>query len=442
MIEGKKGNPWALLPFFVFVAVYIISGIVTNDFYALPVTVPFLLAALVALAMNKRESFNAKLERFCLGAADTNIILMCIIFILAGAFAQVAKDMGAVDSTVNLGLSLLPGNILIAGVFVIACFISTSIGTSMGTIAAIAPMAVGIAAKTGVPVELALAAVVGGSMFGDNLSMISDTTIAATKTQGCELKDKFRVNFKIVLPAAILTTVILAVITSGNEISLTGAYSYSLVKVLPYIFVLVGALLGGNVILVLIFGTVFSGVVGIATGAFNIVGFAQSVGKGITGMSDLVIMSLLISGIVELVKHNGGIDFIINFIVKRIKSKKGAEIGISALISIVDACTANNTVAIVMVGPLAKDIADRFGVDPRKTASLLDTFSCFVQGIIPYGAQILVAAGVAKISPILVMKYLYYPYLMGICAIIAILTGLPKLTPIKEKINLDNEQVA
>lgn len=442
MIEGKKGNPWALLPFFVFVAVYIISGIVTNDFYALPVTVPFLLAALVALAMNKRESFNAKLERFCLGAADTNIILMCIIFILAGAFAQVAKDMGAVDSTVNLGLSLLPGNILIAGVFVIACFISTSIGTSMGTIAAIAPMAVGIAAKTGVPVELALAAVVGGSMFGDNLSMISDTTIAATKTQGCELKDKFRVNFKIVLPAAILTTIILAVITSGNEISLTGAYSYSLVKVLPYIFVLAGALLGGNVILVLIFGTVFSGVVGIATGAFNIVGFAQSVGKGITGMSDLVIMSLLISGIVELVKHNGGIDFIINFIVKRIKSKKGAEIGISALISIVDACTANNTVAIVMVGPLAKDIADRFGVDPRKTASLLDTFSCFVQGIIPYGAQILVAAGVAKISPILVMKYLYYPYLMGICAIIAILTGLPKLTPIKEKINLDNEQVA
>lgn len=442
MIEGKKGNPWALLPFFVFVAVYIISGIVTNDFYALPVTVPFLLAALVALAMNKRESFNAKLERFCLGAADTNIILMCIIFILAGAFAQVAKDMGAVDSTVNLGLSLLPGNILIAGVFVIACFISTSIGTSMGTIAAIAPMAVGIAAKTGVPVELALAAVVGGSMFGDNLSMISDTTIAATKTQGCELKDKFRVNFKIVLPAAILTTIILAVITSGNEISLTGAYSYSLVKVLPYIFVLAGALLGGNVILILIFGTVFSGVVGIATGAFNIVGFAQSVGKGITGMSDLVIMSLLISGIVELVKYNGGIDFIINFIVKRIKSKKGAEIGISALISIVDACTANNTVAIVMVGPLAKDIADRFGVDPRKTASLLDTFSCFVQGIIPYGAQILVAAGVAKISPILVMKYLYYPYLMGICAIIAILTGLPKLTPIKEKINLDNEQVA
>ncbi|MDW8801995.1 Na+/H+ antiporter NhaC family protein [Clostridium sp. A1-XYC3] len=442
MIEGKKGNPWALLPFFVFVAVYIISGIVTNDFYALPVTVPFLLAALVALAMNKRESFNAKLERFCLGAADTNIILMCIIFILAGAFAQVAKDMGAVDSTVNLGLSLLPGNILIAGVFVIACFISTSIGTSMGTIAAIAPMAVGIAAKTGVPVELALAAVVGGSMFGDNLSMISDTTIAATKTQGCELKDKFRVNFKIVLPAAILTTIILAVITSGNEISLTGAYSYSLVKVLPYIFVLAGALLGGNVILILIFGTVFSGVVGIATGAFNIVGFAQSVGKGITGMSDLVIMSLLISGIVELVKYNGGIDFIIDFIIKRIKSKKGAEIGISVLISIVDACTANNTIAIVMVGPLAKDIADRFGVDPRKTASLLDTFSCFVQGIIPYGAQILVAAGVAKISPILVMKYLYYPYLMGICAIIAILTGLPKLTPIKEKINLDNEQVA
>lgn len=427
MNKENRGNAFALFPFLVFVTIYILFGVVTKDFYVLPVTVPFLIGALAALAMNRKEKFNDKLERFCLGAADTNIMLMCIIFILAGSFAQVSKDMGAVESTVNLGLSILPGNILIAGVFVIACVISTSIGTSMGTISAIAPMAVGVASKTGIPVELAVAAVVGGAMFGDNLSLISDTTIAATKTQGCQLKDKFRVNFRMVIPAAIATAVILAIITSGKELIITGSYSYSLIKVLPYILVLVGALMGINVILVLIFGTIFSGVIGVIMGSFNIIGFAQSMGKGIGGMADLVIMALLISGIVELVKYNGGIDFIINFITKRIKSKRGAEFGIAALISVVDACTANNTVAIVMVGPLAKDICNKFDVDPRKSASILDTFSCFVQGIIPYGAQLLVAAGIAKVSPLMIMKYLYYPYFMVISVVLCIIFGLPKL---------------
>ncbi|KYH28450.1 MULTISPECIES: Na+/H+ antiporter NhaC family protein [Clostridium] len=425
-----KGTPWALIPLAVFLVMYLVPSIVTNDFYKMPVSVSFIVASMVAIAMNRNESINKKVEVFCKGAGNTDIILMVIIFILAGAFAEVAKVMGAVDSTVNLGLTILPGNILLAGVFMICCFISLSIGTSVGTIAALAPMALGIAEKTGIPVGLALGAVVSGAMFGDNLSMISDTTIAATRTQGCEMRDKFKMNFAIVIPAAVATVAIFSLINMGNSTVLDGSYGYSIIKVLPYMIVLIAALIGVNVMLVLVGGTIFAGVVGIITNTFDVWGFLKAVQDGIFGMSELIIISLLIGGMVEVIKYNGGIDFLLSFIRKRIKNKKGAELGIAALVSVVDVCTANNTIAIVMAGPIVKNIADKYEIDPRRAASLLDIFSCFFQGIIPYGAQILTAVGVAsamKISPFDVMKYLYYPYLMGICAVLAVVLGIPKI---------------
>ncbi|QXM06436.1 Na+/H+ antiporter NhaC family protein [Crassaminicella indica] len=423
----KKGNPWALLPLVVFLGMYLVTSIIIGDFYKMPVSVAFLVASIVAIAMNRKESINKKVEVFCKGAGNSNIIIMCLIFILAGGFAQVAREMGAVDSTVNLGLSILPGNILIAGVFVIGCFISLSIGTSVGTIVAIAPMAVGIAEKTGIPVGLALGAVVSGAMFGDNLSMISDTTIAASRTQGCEMRDKFKMNFIIVVPAAIITAIIFIFMRIGDASVLIESYDYSIVKVFTYLVVLIAALIGVNVMVVLVGGTLFAGAVGIATGAFDVWGFVQAVGKGIMGMSEIIIISLLIGGMVEVIKYNGGIDFLLAFITKRIHSKKGAELGIGMLVSVVDICTANNTIAIVMAGPIAKDIGERYDVDPRRAASILDTFSCFCQGMIPYGAQLLVAASVAGTSSFAIMKYLYYPYLMGICALLAIVFGIPKV---------------
>lgn len=427
----RKGKATALLPLIVFVAIYLSIALITNDFYAMPVTVPFLIAAVVALLMNKKESINDKVEIFCKGAGDSNIILMCLIFILAGAFAQVAKDMGAVESTVNLGLKILPSNILISGIFIIGCFISTSIGTSVGTIVALSPMAVGVADKTGISVALILGSVIGGAMFGDNLSMISDTTIAATRTQGCEMRDKFKTNFFIVLPAAIITAVLFAVITAGNNTTLSGNYQYSIVKVIPYLSVLIAALLGVNVILVLVGGVALSGIVGIATGSMGVIAFLQSIAKGIAGMSELVIVSLVIGGTVEIIKHNGGIDFLLYFITSKVKSRKGAELAIGLLVTLVDACTANNTIAIVTTGPLAKSISSKYNIEPQKTASLLDTFSCFAQGVIPYGAQLLVASGIAGISPFLIMKYLYYPYLIGISAVIAIVIGFPRIKNIE-----------
>ena len=427
IINKRKGSPLALLPLAVFLGVYLVTSIVLGDFYKMPVSVAFLISSIVAICMNKNESISNKAEVFCKGAGNVNIILMCVIFILAGAFAQVAKEMGAVDSTVNLGLSILPSNILIAGIFIIGCFISLSIGTSVGTIVALAPMAVGIAEKTGSPMGLALGAVVSGAMFGDNLSMISDTTIAAARTQGCNMTDKFKMNFRIVVPAAIITTIIFALINAGNTIVLEGNYEYSIIKVLTYVAVLIGALLGVNVMVVLVGGTLLAGGIGIFTNAFDIWGFVQAIEKGIMGMSEIIIISLLIGGIVEIIKFNGGIEFLLTFIKKSIKSKKGAELGIGILVTLVNMCTANNTIAIVTAGPIAKDIADEYGIDPRRSASLLDTFSCFCQGLIPYGAQLLVAASIAGVSSIEIMKFLYYPYLMGICVILAIIFGIPSM---------------
>lgn len=423
--EPKKGNALALLPIGIFLILFLGTGIATQDFYRMPVLVAFLIAATVALLLNPKEKMQTKLEIFCKGAGESNIILMCMIFLLAGAFSNVAKSMGAVESTVQLSLSILPTHLLVAGLFIIACFISISMGTSVGTITALTPIGLGIAQETGMPIALVIGAIIGGGMFGDNLSMISDTTIAAVRTQGCELKDKFKTNFLIVLPAAIITIIILTVLTSKYQGSMKGVYTYSFIQVVPYIAVLVGALIGVNVFVLLAGGTVFAGLIGMFNGSFDFFGFMQAAGDGMMGMEDLAMLSIVIGGTLALIKHNGGIDFLLNSIKKCIRSKKGAEFGIAALVSVVDLCTANNTIAIVMAGPLAKDIAEEYDIDPRRTASLLDIFSSCWQGMIPYGAQILAAAGLAAVSPMELLPYIYYPMLMGICGLLAIAFGFP-----------------
>ena len=359
---------------------------------------------------------------------------MLLIFLFAGAFSGVAKAMGGADAVVSLGLSIVPANLLVTGLFVIGCFISISMGTSVGTIAAIGPIGVAIASKTGIPVALVLGAVVGGAMFGDNLSMISDTTIAATRTQGCEMRDKFKVNFAIVLPAAIITIILLTVMTRGYVAALNDTYNVELIKVLPYLFVLIGAIFGVNVFLLLGGGVIFAGVVGITTGALDLFGVISAISEGMSGMFELCMISVVVGGMVELIKFNGGIDFVLNFIQRRIKNKKGAEFGIAALVSIVDLCTANNTIAIVMAGPLAKNIADEYDIDARKSASILDIFSSVWQGIIPYGAQLLTAAGLAGISPFAIISYLHYPILMFVCGILAISFGLPRVKSSEKKL--------
>lgn len=434
--ERKKGNLFALLPLAVFLLLFVGSGVITGDFYKMPVLVAFIISTAVALLSNRKESMSKKIDVFCKGAGNSDIISMCIIFLLAGAFGTVTKTIGGVDSIVNLSLSVLPANLVVVGLFLIGCFISLSMGTSVGTIAAIAPIGIGVAEATGIPVALVLGAVVGGAMFGDNLSMISDTTIAAVRTQGCELKDKFKVNLLIVLPAAIITVILIAVRTSNYNVELDQVYTYELIKIVPYVLVLIGALLGVNVFALLSGGTIFASLVGIYTGSFDLFGAIEAINIGMSGMFELSMISITIGGLVELIKLNGGIDFILYFISSRIKSKKGAEFGIAALASIVDLCTANNTIAIVMAGPLAKNIADEFEIDPRKSASILDIFSACWQGIIPYGAQLLTAAGLIAISPVDIIPYLYYPGLMGIFGMIAIVLGVPKLKPIKKSKNV------
>lgn len=429
----KKGNPWALMPLVVFLVLFVGSGIITGDFYKMPVVVAFLIAAAVALFSNREATLQDKIDVFCKGAGESNIILMIVIFLLAGGFSGVAKAMGGVDSTVNLSLSILPANLLVVGLFVIGCFISVSMGTSVGTISALAPIGLGVAEKTGMSLPLIVGAIVGGAMFGDNLSMISDTTIAAVRTQGCELKDKFRTNFLIVLPAAIITIILLVVITSGHVATTNQTYSYEVIKVVPYLAVLIGALCGVNVFLLLGSGIVLAGAIGMFTGSFSFLGFIEAVSGGINGMQELSILVLIVGGVVGLIKFNGGIDFILNFITSRIKSKKGAEFGIAILVSIIDLCTANNTIAIVTAGPLAKDIANKYDIDPRKSASILDIFSSCWQGIIPYGAQLLTAAGICGISPVEIIKFLYYPGLMFVFGTLSIVFGIPALSKAKKE---------
>lgn len=422
----EKGNPFALLPLGVFLVLFVGTGILTKDFYKMPVLVAFFIAAACAFAFNKKESLHTKINIFCKGAGDSNIIMMCMIFLLAGAFSSIAKEMGGVDATVNLSLSVLPPNLLIGGLFVIACFISMSMGTSVGTIAALTPVGMGIAEKTGIPIALVVGAIVGGGMFGDNLSMISDTTIAAVRTQGCELRDKFKVNFLIVLPAAIITIILLTGMTASYPIDINAVYTYEWIKVLPYLAILIGALIGINVFVLLGAGAIFAACIGLFTGSFDLFGAINAASQGMMGMEDLAILCIVIGGTLELIKFNGGIEWLLYTIKSRIKSKKGAEFGIAILVSVIDLCTANNTIAIIMAGPLAKEIGEDYAIDPRRTASILDIFSSCCQGLVPYGAQLLAASGLALISPIEILKYLHYPILMGICGLIAITFGLPR----------------
>jgi Na+/H+ antiporter NhaC len=438
MSSVKKGNPWALLPFAVFLILFIGSGVITGDFYKFPVIVAITIAAAVALMMYRKVSFNQKVDIFTKGAGDANIMLMVVIFLLAGAFSEVAKGMGAVDSTVNLALSIIPQNLLMVGIFIIACFISLSMGTSMGTIVALAPIGVGISEQTDISLALSMAAVIGGAMFGDNLSFISDTTIAAVRTQGTKMKDKFKVNFLIVLPAAVITCVILALLTMGEQANISQA-SYDWLKILPYLCVLITALAGVNVFLVLSLGIVLSGFLGVLDGSYQWMDVIQSISSGMAGMYEISFLAILIAGMVAVIKHNGGIDFLLYSVTRNIKSKKGAEFSIAGLVGLTDLSTANNTISIIIAGPLAKNISEQYGIDPRRSASILDVFSCCIQGLIPYGAQMLVAAGVAGISPVSILPYSYYPILIGICGILAILTGFPRLSAsVKRERNVKN----
>ena len=382
----------------------------------MPAIVAFLIALAVAFLQNRDLDFGQKITIISRGVGDENIITMCLIFLCAGAFSGAVTAAGGVDSTVNLGLSILPAKVAVAGLFVIGCFISVSMGTSMGTIAALAPIAAGISEKTGFGLAICMGAVVCGAMFGDNLSMISDTTIAAVKTQGCEMKDKFRENFLIVLPAAIITIVLFFLVTMHGDYQMTEELPYSIWRVVPYLLVLVGALIGINVFVVLLGGTAVSLIVGLATGSLTPATMFSAVGDGVTGMYDITVISIVVACIVSLVREAGGIQFILDLIRRRIRSSRGAEAGIAGLALLVDLCTANNTVAIVMSGPIAKEISTEFGVSSRRSASLLDIFTSVGQGLIPYGAQLLSAASLTGITPFDILPYLYYPLLMALSA--------------------------
>ena len=420
----KKGLI-ALSPLMVFILFYLVTSIIAGDFYKIPITVAFMVSSIYAVIIFNGKPLMARINTFSRGAATEQMMLMIWIFVLAGAFAYSAKQMGSIDATVNLTLSLLPPQMLLAGMFLAACFISLSIGTSVGTIAALVPIAAGVADETGLSIAMMTAVIVGGSFFGDNLSFISDTTIMATQTQNCRLSDKFCVNIYIVAPAALIILVIYLLM--GQDTSAPQQIPpVEWIKVMPYLVVLITAILGMNVMAVLTTGILLTGIIGIFTGGFDLFGWFGAMGKGILSMGELIIVTLMAAGILELIRQQGGIDFIIQQLTRRVTSKQGAELSIAALVSLVDICTANNTVAILTVGGITKEVGDRFGVDNKKCASILDTFSCTIQGIIPYGAQMLIAAGLASINPIAILPYLYYPFTLGIVALLSILLRYPK----------------
>ena len=409
----------------VFVLFYLVTSIIAGDFYKIPITVAFLVSSCYAIIISGGKPLMQRINTYSRGAATEQMMLMIWIFILAGAFAYSAKMMGSIDATVNLTLSLLSPQMLLAGMFLAACFISLSIGTSVGTIAALVPIAAGVANETGTDVAMMTAIIVGGSFFGDNLSFISDTTIMATQTQGCRLNDKFRVNSFIVAPAAVAILIIYLIMGQGVSAPAHVA-SVEWVKVIPYLTVLVSAIIGMNVMGVLMMGLLLTGIIGILTGAFDIYGWFGAMGEGILSMGELIIVTMMAGGMLELIREQGGIDFLIRLLTRRVNSKRGAELSIAVLVSLVDICTANNTVAILTVGGISKQIGDRYGVDNKKCASILDTFSCMVQGVIPYGAQLLIAAGLASLNPVSILPYLYYPLALGIVALLSILFRYPK----------------
>ena len=444
-----KGNGKALIPFLVFILIYLGSGIILQfkgvdmAFYQFPAPVAVFCGVIVAFVMFK-GTINEKFDTFVKGCGNDNIMIMCIIYLLAGAFAAVSKGMGGVDSTVNLGLTMVPAQYITAGVFLIAGFISIATGTSCGTVAAIAPIAVGLASKAGLSLPLIMAALVGGAMFGDNLSVISDTTIAATRTQGCDLKDKFKMNFIIAMPAAIITFILLLIFGRPDQIAQMGTYNYDIIKVLPYIFVLITAVWGLNVFAVLTGGIIISGIMGILYGQMTLITLSQSVYNGFLGMIDIFLVSLITGGLAAMVTKAGGLQYILDKIQKRIKSKKSAEIGIAALVSLTDIAIANNTVSIIIDGPIAKGLCDEYKIDPRRSASLLDIFACVMQGALPYGAQILMVGSFTKglVTPTQIIPLLWYQGLLAVSAIISIFIpfadGVIKKTPWK----WDNKDVS
>lgn len=433
-IPKRHINGWlALSPLLVFLCVYLVSSIGIGDFYAIPISAAFLVASVYAILICRGKSLEERISIFSEGAGNKNVMLMIWIFVLAGAFAATAKEIGAIDATVNLAMRILPGKLLYAGLFLAACFISMSIGTSVGTIVALVPVAAGIAEElalsgstgtlTSTPFITAI--IVGGAFFGDNLSFISDTTIAATRTQGCSMADKFKVNIRIVAPAAILVAILYVIL--GSSVSVTPeSGSIDWVLLIPYILVIVLALSGVNVAAVLTTGLAVNGLIGFLKGSLGWSSYLSAIGSGISGMGDLIIVTMLAGGMLELIRVNGGLDFIVEGMTHKINGKRGAELSIAGLVSLANLCTANNTIAIITSGGIAKDISERFGLDPRKSASILDTFSCLIQGIIPYGAQLLMASGLAGISSISIVGYLYYPFVMGVCAFCAILFRLPR----------------
>ena len=415
----------ALSPLAVFLGVYLVSSLAVGDFYKIPVSSAFLLSSVYAVALMRGRSLKDRISVFTSGAANPDVLRMIWIFILAGAFASCAKAIGAVDATVALTLKILPGKLIFAGFFLAACFISMSVGTSVGTIVALMPVAAELASETGIAVPFIAAIVVGGAFFGDNLSFISDTTIAATTSQGCLMKDKFKANILIVAPAAVIVAAIYVFAGLSVEVAPQTA-DVSWLKVIPYILIIVLALAGLDVNLVLVAGIALCSLMGLIGGDLSWADILESIGSGSAGMGDLIIVTLLAGGLLAVIRECGGLDFIIGGLTRGIRGARGAELSIAALVSLANLCTANNTIAIITVGDIAKTISNRFGIDPRKAASILDTFSCFVQGLIPYGAQLLMASGLAGVSAVEIIPNLYYPFVMGACALLAILFRYPR----------------
>ncbi len=418
-IKGTQGLI-SVSPMLVFLAVYTSSSIIAGDFYAASIIVSFLIACLYSIIIIKNKTIESRFAVLAKGAAKEDIMTMVFIFILAAAFASTAKQMGAIEATVNMTLSMMPIKMMLCGLFIASCFVSLSIGTSVGTIAALTPIACGIAEKTGQNLPLLIAVIVGCSFFGDKLSVISDTTIMATKTQGCKLKDKFRYNLKIALPAAIISLVLYLI--AGREVvgeEVNRNINYQLI--IPYIYILVAAFCGMNVMLLLSTGTILAGVIGLLYNKLSLTEWSSAMNNGIMGMGELIIVTLLAGGMIEVMRLTGGLEFLKATLTRKIKSKTGAEISIAGLVIVTDFCTANNTIAILTTGPIAKDISSHYNIDPKRTASILDTYSCFAQSIIPYGAQLLIAGGLASINPIEIIPYLYYPFILGTFAFLYII---------------------
>lgn len=424
MMNHRQGIV-AISPLIFFIAIYLMSSLIAGDFYKMPITIAFLLSCMYAIAIYRRKPLKGRIDTFCTGAGEKNIMLMLCIFVLAGAFANSAKDVGCIEATVNLTLSILPENMIMVGLFIATCFVSLSIGTSVGTIVALTPIAAGLAHSTGTSVPLMTAVIVGGSFFGDNLSFISDTTIVATSTQGCKQSDKFFVNLYTVIPAALATMFMYFFIGSGTKAP-ASIPDVDFIKVLPYLIVIASALMGVNVLVVLSLGILSTGIIGLTYGSYDFFGWCQSMADGITNMGELIVVTVLAGGLLKILNENGALDYLIRLMTAKIRSRRSSELTIAMLVCIVNICTANNTVAILTVGSISRNIAERYGVDKRKCASILDSFSCCTQSILPYGAQILMATGLAATSPISIIMYLYYPVVLFAVSIIAILIRYPK----------------